>query len=49
MVKNKYPVYIISKGRYEKPLTANRFDSYGIDYLSYPRAKSILFGLNLSF
>ena len=33
MVKNKYPVYIISKGRYEKPLTANRFDSYGIDYI----------------
>jgi iron complex outermembrane receptor protein len=23
--------------------------SYGIDYLSYPKAKSIIFGLNLSF
>jgi hypothetical protein len=33
MDKNKYPVYIISKGRYEKTLTANRFESYGIDYL----------------
>ena len=33
MDKNKYPVYIISKGRYEKTLTADRFESYGIDYL----------------
>lgn len=32
-MENKYPVYIISKGRYEKPLTANRFESYGINYL----------------
>jgi iron complex outermembrane receptor protein len=23
--------------------------SYGIDYLSYPKAKSIIFGLNFSF
>ena len=23
--------------------------SYGIDYLSYPKARSIVFGLNLSF
>jgi iron complex outermembrane receptor protein len=29
--------------------TINGISSYGIDYLSYPRAKSILFGLNLSF
>ena len=29
--------------------TINGISSYGIDYLSYPRAKSLLFGLNLSF
>jgi iron complex outermembrane receptor protein len=23
--------------------------SYGIDYLSYPKARSIIFGLNVSF
>jgi iron complex outermembrane receptor protein len=23
--------------------------SYGIDYLSYPKAKTIIFGLNLTF
>jgi iron complex outermembrane receptor protein len=23
--------------------------SYGIDYLSYPKARSVIFGLNLSF
>ena len=28
-----YPVYIISKGRFENPLTANYFDSCSIDYL----------------
>jgi hypothetical protein len=28
-----YPVYIISKGRYEKTLTADNFDKAGIDYL----------------
>ncbi|MEY3499639.1 MAG: hypothetical protein RL308_1308 [Bacteroidota bacterium] len=33
MVKNKYPIYIISKGRYEKPLTALLFDNENIDYL----------------
>jgi len=31
-LKNKYPVYIISKGRYEKTLTANLFDKCNIDY-----------------
>ena len=30
---NKYPVYIISKGRYEKTLTADNFEKAGIDYL----------------
>jgi hypothetical protein len=30
---NKYPVYIISKGRYEKTLTADRFEDSGIHYL----------------
>jgi hypothetical protein len=29
----KYPVYIISKGRYEKTLTADNFEKSGIDYL----------------
>jgi len=29
---SKYPVYIISKGRYERPLTANRFKEDGIDF-----------------
>jgi hypothetical protein len=32
-MKNKYPVYIISKGRYEKTLTADNFEKAGIDYL----------------
>ena len=32
-MENKFPVYIISKGRYEKPLTANNFDRNNIDYL----------------
>lgn len=31
--KPKYPVYIISKGRYEKTLTADNFEESGIDYL----------------
>lgn len=30
---NKYPIYIISKGRAYNPLTAKRFESYDIDYL----------------
>jgi hypothetical protein len=30
---NKYPVYIVSKGRYETTLTADRFEKAGIDYL----------------
>lgn len=30
---NKYPVYIISKGRYEKTLTADNFEASGVDYL----------------
>ena len=29
--------------------TINGITSYGIDYLSYPKAKSIIFGLNVSF
>jgi len=29
----KYPVYIISKGRYEKTYTADMFSKYNIDYL----------------
>jgi len=29
----KYPIYIISKGRYDKTLTANIFEKAGIDYL----------------
>jgi hypothetical protein len=31
--KHEYPVYIISKGRYEKTLTADNFESAGINYL----------------
>lgn len=31
--KHEYPVYIISKGRYEKTLTADNFELAGIDYL----------------
>lgn len=29
--------------------TINGISSYGIDYLSYPKAKSVIFGLNISF
>lgn len=29
----KYPIYIVSKGRYKNPLTAKYFDSCNIDYL----------------
>ena len=29
--------------------TINGVSSYGIDYLSYPKARSIIFGVNLSF
>ena len=29
--------------------TVNGISSYGIDYLSYPKARSIIFGLNLTF
>lgn len=32
-MQNKYPVYIISKGRYDKTLTADIFDKANIDYL----------------
>jgi len=32
-MQNKYPVYIISKGRFEKTLTADIFDRSGINYL----------------
>lgn len=31
----------------EKPI--DRAVSYGVDYLSYPKARSVIFGLNLSF
>lgn len=31
--KYEYPVYIISKGRFEKTLTADNFESAGINYL----------------
>jgi len=31
--RNRFPVYIISKGRWKNPLTANSFEKYGIDYL----------------
>jgi hypothetical protein len=30
---NKFPIYIISKGRYEKTLTANMFEKSNINYL----------------
>ena len=33
IMENKSPVYIISKGRYEKTLTADIFDRAGIEYL----------------
>lgn len=29
----KYPIYIISKGRYENPITAKEFENLNIDYL----------------
>jgi hypothetical protein len=32
-MENKYPIYIISKGRAYNPLTANNFEKAGIDYL----------------
>jgi hypothetical protein len=32
-MRNKFPVYIISKGRYEVTLTADKFEQAGIDYL----------------
>ena len=31
--KSKYPIYIISKGRYEKTLTADNLEQSGLDYL----------------
>lgn len=31
--KSKYPIYIVSKGRYEKPITAKSFEKSNIDYL----------------
>ena len=31
--KFKYPIYIISKGRYDKTLTADNFERENIDYL----------------
>ena len=29
--------------------TVNGVSSYGIDYLSYPKARSVIFGLNVTF
>lgn len=29
----KYPIYIISKGRYDNPITAKEFEDIGLDYL----------------
>jgi hypothetical protein len=29
---NKYPIYVISKGRYERPLTCRALDKMGVDY-----------------
>lgn len=31
--KHEYPVYIISKGRHDKTLTADNFEAAGVDYL----------------
>lgn len=31
--RNEYPIYIISKGRWDNALTANSFEDAGIDYL----------------
>jgi len=31
--RNEFPIYIISKGRWENTLTANSFEKAGIDYL----------------
>ena len=31
-MKTKYPVYIVSKGRWENPMTANCFLKYGLDF-----------------
>jgi hypothetical protein len=31
-VKNKYPIFIPSKGRYDKNITARSFDMIGVDY-----------------
>ena len=31
--KHEYPVYIISKGRYDKTLTADNFEKSGVNYL----------------
>ena len=31
-MQNKYPIYIISKGRYEKTLTADNLDKSGLNY-----------------
>lgn len=32
IIKPKYPVYIISKGRWSTPLTSNALESMGVDY-----------------
>lgn len=33
MEKNKYPIYIVSKGRFENPITAKYFKNLGFDFL----------------
>ena len=38
----KYPVYIISKGRYEKTLTADNLEKSGIDYLIAVDSKMVV-------
>ena len=32
-MQNKYPVYIISKGRFDVTMTANLFEADNLDYL----------------
>lgn len=31
--QSKYPIYIVSKGRFKNPITAKSFEKYNIDYL----------------
>jgi iron complex outermembrane receptor protein len=45
-VQTKYDGY---DPEVNKDNSINGVLSYGIDYLSYPKAKSVIFGLNISF